>query len=275
MGSGKVYKYEVEADNLKEHFDLIDIGQLDRAKPVLVIYNPQSGQRVNLRDKIKAGVERAGAKCEIYETTGYMDAFEQARKFDIDAYSALGSVGGDGTHFEVFNGMLKRKDKKKIPLWLIPNGTGNAICKNFNIKSIDDAIRAINKGDVVNADVVKCLFDYESEEAMRMANGDPEKHLVYAMCGCFYGMGGLLVSSVTPFWKNLLGPLAYLLKMAWEFYKETSFKFDLELDGKHTIKGVSTPSLNCTNIKYEIGDGIVTPTTLANDGIMEMRYAGT
>ena len=122
-----------------------------------------------------------------------MDAFEKARKCDIDQYAALGSVGGDGIHFEVFNGMLKRDDKKKIPLWMIPNGSGNATCRNYNNGSIDDSTSAIKKGDVIKTDIIKVLLDYESEADIEVANADKEKHLLYASCGCFYGIGGLMV----------------------------------------------------------------------------------
>ena len=37
-------------------------------------------------------------------------------------------VGGDGTIHEFANGLLMRKDKKKIPIAFIPNGTGNDLC---------------------------------------------------------------------------------------------------------------------------------------------------
>ena len=38
------------------------------------------------------------------------------------------AVGGDGTMHEVVNGMLHRKDKKRLPIAFIPNGSGNDLC---------------------------------------------------------------------------------------------------------------------------------------------------
>ena len=48
--------------------------------------------------------------------------------FEIDKYSALILVGGDGTFHESINGILKRTDKKLIPIGLIPNGSGDDYC---------------------------------------------------------------------------------------------------------------------------------------------------
>ena len=83
-GTNGAYRFEKEVDNLKENFTIIEHRKLDFSKPILVIYNPVSGKKVDLRGKIRAAVKEAGGQVEIYETTGFMDAFEKARKCDID-----------------------------------------------------------------------------------------------------------------------------------------------------------------------------------------------
>ena len=49
-----------------------------------------------------------GLKYEFYETLGYLDALNYVKNFDIDQYSAIGIVGGDGSIHEVVNGMMCR-----------------------------------------------------------------------------------------------------------------------------------------------------------------------
>jgi len=55
---------------------------------------------------------------------------------DIDEYSAIVAVGGDGTLHEVVNGMLQRLDKRRLPVAFIPNGSGNDLCATLLIDSI-------------------------------------------------------------------------------------------------------------------------------------------
>ena len=82
---------------------------------------------------------------------------------DIDKYSALIGVGGDGTFHEVVNGMLHRPDRKRIPVGFIGNGSGNDTNITFNSNSINKALDFIVKGQLIKYDIAKVLIDYETE----------------------------------------------------------------------------------------------------------------
>ena len=82
---------------------------------------------------------------------------------DIEKYSALAAVGGDGTFHEVVNGMLHRKDKRKLPIAFIGNGSGNDTCIQFGSNNIATALDFIVKGNLIKYDVAKVLLDYEDE----------------------------------------------------------------------------------------------------------------
>lgn len=47
--------------------------------------------------------------------------------------SALAIAGGDGSIHDVVNGMLHRKDKRKVPIAYLPNGSGNDCCRAYNL----------------------------------------------------------------------------------------------------------------------------------------------
>ena len=74
---------------------------------------------------------------DTHTTSGYMDAWKYVQNLNLDEYSSIIAVGGDGTLHEVVNGMMFRQDKKKVPIAFVPNGTGNDTCKSLGIHDID------------------------------------------------------------------------------------------------------------------------------------------
>lgn len=92
--------------------------------------------------------------------------WELARDLDIERYSVLVAVGGDGTYHEVVNGMLYRPDKRRLPVAFIPNGSGNDTLRALGVTTLEKALDYIIKGDLLKVDVTKVLLDYESEEAI-------------------------------------------------------------------------------------------------------------
>jgi len=129
---------------------------------------------IDLRMKILEAFFTGGINCEMYETKCKLDALNIAMNFTIQNYSALIIVGGDGTIHEAINGLLRRKDKKKIPVGFLPNGSGDDLVANLGIGvgDIDLALEYICKGDTIKMDVTKVLIDHESESdiAVTVAN---------------------------------------------------------------------------------------------------------
>ena len=82
--------------------------------------------------------------------------------FDIDKYSALILVGGDGTIHEGLNGLMRRDDKKKIPIGLLPNGSGDDACGSLSldIGGIHQGLEYILKGDTIKMDIIKVIIDH-------------------------------------------------------------------------------------------------------------------
>ena len=106
-------------------------------KSVAVIYNPASGKKKDIRELIQNQLSSHDIKCEFYGTKSPMDGWKIAQHdLDLDKFSALIAVGGDGTLHEVLNGLLHRKDKKRIPIGLVPNGSGNDLCLSAGIESL-------------------------------------------------------------------------------------------------------------------------------------------
>ena len=65
---------------------------------------------------------------------------------DIDKYSAIVVVGGDGSFHEVMNGMMARSDKKRLPMAFIGNGSGDDTNKAVGVFDLEKALDYIVKG---------------------------------------------------------------------------------------------------------------------------------
>ena len=106
---------------------------------------------------------------EIYETKKNLDGLKVVLELNLDNYSALIICGGDGTIHEVINGLLRRPDKKKLPIGLIPNGSGDDICGQIGMQpgEVEMGLRYIRKGDTIKIDVSKVLIDHEDEDHLQ------------------------------------------------------------------------------------------------------------
>lgn len=101
---------------------------------MLVIYNPMAGkQSITKRQRIIDTLTQGNAAFELYETTAVMDAYRKMQSLELDDYSCVVTVGGDGTIHEAVNGLLTRQDGRRIPLGFLPNGSGDDFCGNLGL----------------------------------------------------------------------------------------------------------------------------------------------
>ncbi|NQU06468.1 MAG: diacylglycerol kinase family lipid kinase, partial [Calditrichaeota bacterium] len=82
------------------------------------------GRSLKVLEDVKPLFEEAGIELTISRTDHVGHARQLARDFDISGYNGICAIGGDGTMHEVVNGLLSREDGLKIPIGLIPGGTG-------------------------------------------------------------------------------------------------------------------------------------------------------
>ena len=103
-----------------------------------VIFNPTSGKKRDIRPLITERLTPHGIKVTFYESQRVMHAWDLAKEeIDFSEHSALLACGGDGTMHEVINGLLMRADKRKLPVLIVPNGSGNDFAGCFNLKTVE------------------------------------------------------------------------------------------------------------------------------------------
>lgn len=208
-------------------------------KKLMIIYNPNSGKKKKVRTDIENFFDVQGIKFEFHETKGFLDALNFVKDFEIDQYDGVVAVGGDGTIHEVINGLMRRADKKKVPIGLIPNGTGNDTCGGLLIDTLAESLNYIKKGDLVKVDVLRVLMDYPKEEDIK---GDVNKHLRYSIINSNLCLTANCAKNAGK-WKSVFGQEAYSIQTVIELIKRRQEKFDIEYDDGtsiHSIKDVES-----------------------------------
>lgn len=112
---------------------------------VLLFVNPIFDQRASHREAINrvVGVLRsAGLSVEVHETLSAQSAGDQARQGIEDGFDTILICGGDGTVFNVVQGVAGTE----TPVGILPFGTGNVLAQNMNLprNPVEAAKRLLN-----------------------------------------------------------------------------------------------------------------------------------
>jgi diacylglycerol kinase (ATP) len=126
--------------------------------PFLAIVNPAAGG--GRSGKLAPGtldrVRSAGIELDVVQTTGAGEATEIARKAYREGMRNFLAVGGDGTAFEIINGLFPEALTQGRPtLGFLPLGTGNSFLKDFTAHGIEHTIAALQKGARRTCDVIR------------------------------------------------------------------------------------------------------------------------
>lgn len=120
-------------------------------KRLAIIYNPHGGgqdcEKI-LQQKILPIWASARIDVKIVKTEYAGHAADYAKNVNLDDIDALCVFGGDGSFHEVVTGILQRKDGKKIPIGLLPGGTGNSLMHDLNCLDPAKAAKWVVNGDV-------------------------------------------------------------------------------------------------------------------------------
>ncbi|MBA9028691.1 MULTISPECIES: diacylglycerol kinase [Bacillaceae] len=183
-------------------------------KRARLIYNPTSGRemiRKNLPD-VLAKLEAAGYEASCHATTGAGDATRAAEIAVERGYDVVIAAGGDGTIYEVVNGLAGAEKRPK--LGVIPTGTTNDFARAIHVpRSIDAAVDIITKGHTMPIDIGKMNEKY----FINIAGGGRLTELTY---------------EVPIKLKTMLGQLAYYMKGIEMLPSIRATDVTIEYDGK-------------------------------------------
>jgi YegS/Rv2252/BmrU family lipid kinase len=126
--------------------------------PFLAVVNPAAGggacgkRAAAVLDRLR----QRGLQVEVVETRAAGEARAIAREQAAAGRRHFIAVGGDGTSFEIVNGLRDRPLAGERPsLGFLPLGTGNSFLRDFSDRGADHAIEALEQGLLRPCDVIR------------------------------------------------------------------------------------------------------------------------
>jgi diacylglycerol kinase (ATP) len=124
----------------------------------LAIVNPAAGggKRRKLLGPALERLRAGGVAVDVAETRSAGDATRIAREAYRSGRRRFIAVGGDGTSYEVVNGLFPEASAGERPmLGFLPLGTGNSFLRDFSDRGVEHAIESLIAGRVRSSDVLR------------------------------------------------------------------------------------------------------------------------
>jgi diacylglycerol kinase (ATP) len=222
---------------------------------ILVIYNPRAGngRARRLLPRIRAGLGGRGIDAEfmLTEAPGHATALAQAA--DFNGFDAHVATGGDGTLFEVLNGLMRNPGARKPPLGLIPNGTGNAFMKELGLRQ-RDWVRAI---DILAARRLRRI------DIGRVETDGQSHHFLNIV-----GMGFVAEIAQAAVPLKRLGAAAYTAAVLLKLPSLRAQAITLELDGERIER--EAVFVEVANSTYTGTNFLIAPKARLDDGLLDV-----
>jgi diacylglycerol kinase (ATP) len=124
----------------------------------LAIVNPAAGggKSGQLAGGMLERVRNAGIDLTVARTTRAGEATDLARQAYHEGTRNFLAVGGDGTSFEIINGLFPEAETQGRPtLGLLPLGTGNSFLKDFTKRGVEHTLEALRNDSRRPCDIIR------------------------------------------------------------------------------------------------------------------------
>jgi diacylglycerol kinase (ATP) len=224
---------------------------------VLLVFNSFAGHghAGKILPQVEAAMTDHGIEFDLKITNYPGHGIEITKNADFSRYDGLIAAGGDGTLFEVVNGYFQNPSAVRIPIGVLPVGTGNAFARDLelNVSNWSEAIQIIAGRKTRWVDVGK----YHS-------HGQDYYYLN------ILGLG--FVSDVTAIAHKLkmLGNIAYTLGVIYRTVFLSADKMSIEIDGQLIERECTFVEIS--NTRYT-ANFLMAPKALIDDGLLDVTIA--
>ena len=220
---------------------------------ICLVVNPHAGRKQGL-----SVAERAVGLLREREIEGVLrvstfpgHTVEIARDLDPDEWDGVVAVGGDGTVFELVNGLLSYREDTAMPVGQIPVGTGNSFIRDLGITSVEQAVENIAGLKLRRVDLGKFSYPDGAHYFINLLGAGFVSNVAYR--------AGRYKS---------LGSLSYIVGVLEEMIALKSGPVTLEIDGRVIER--DCVFVEICNSRYTGGNMLMAPAADIGDGRLDV-----
>ncbi len=221
----------------------------------LAVVNPAAGGG-RCRKLVGPALERlrsSGIKIDVAQTTAPGEGIQLAREAYSNGYRRFLAVGGDGTAYEIVNGIVPRAHGDQPTLAFLPLGTGNSFLRDFSDQGVEHAMAALLSRRTQACDV------------LRLRHKAGVIHYINLLSLGFTAD----VATVRARYFNGLGHLGYLIAVFTCLARLRRRPFPLQMEGQGEVDERPCLFLTFNNSKFTGGTMMIAPKAEVNDGKIE------
>jgi diacylglycerol kinase (ATP) len=222
----------------------------------LAVVNPAAGGGRSQKllqpalDRLRAG----GVRIDVVETRAPGQAAELAGNAYARGCRRFIAVGGDGTSYEIVNGLFPLAENGERPtLAFLPLGTGNSFLRDFTDQGVEYAIESLLRGRSRPCDV------------LRLKHKDGVIHYINLLSIGFSADVATLRARYFSGW----GELGYQSSIFICLARFRRRPFPLRVDEEEAIDRRPCLFLTFSNSKFTGGTMMIAPKAEVNDGLIE------
>jgi YegS/Rv2252/BmrU family lipid kinase len=220
---------------------------------ILLIANPKSGtiNFDNAINTVNMYFKEFSVESTLIKTDYNGHAVDIVKNQNLTNFDSVCAMGGDGTLFEVLNGMLSKSAKDRIPISVIPNGTGNSFMKTVGTTKSESAVKIIAANSSRKIDVMKASCDQKDFFSLNL-------------------IGWGMATDISLFAEKLrvFGGQRYNIASFFEIIKNKRRVAKITIDGVER-EGDFAFIIAC-NTKYVGKDMKMAPNAIIDDGLIDL-----
>ena len=221
----------------------------------LCVFNPLAGNKNSIQSKneLEKNFKKYNIKVDWFISEYPHHAQELHKIKNLSYYKGIISIGGDGTLFDIINAQMQLPKEKRIPLGIIPAGTGNSVYMDLigHEQNPEKAFQKILNGNIKKMDVMKATNSINSF------------HFINIMG---FGFTTEVTQKAIKF--KALGKYAYSLAI---ILKLLSLKpYTLTMKNGEKEKQMNNVFVSILNTRYAGGNLLMAPRAKIDDGLMDV-----